>query len=163
MGLFYSGWIGLCSYRQIKMVEHSGLEPPTSSLRTRRSPSWANAPRHALKRLTIIGMDSFCFNEFLLSLPKREIHLFCWTLPLRFPFSKARSWVLVFWTAIFMKTCAVFQRKEPNEINQNLPSFFNTVHKKPNRFDDCWRFGKHRFFQGEKRPSVKTSIWFFSF
>ena len=26
------------------MVEHSGIEPPTSSLRTRRSPSWANVP-----------------------------------------------------------------------------------------------------------------------
>ena len=26
------------------LVEHNGIEPSTSSLRTRRSPSWANVP-----------------------------------------------------------------------------------------------------------------------
>ena len=56
-----------------KMVENSGIEPLTSCVQSRRSPSWANSPRGLLDKnlvflFFLLIVDNFKRNDFLIIL-----------------------------------------------------------------------------------------------
>ena len=46
--VYFSTWVGSFDAYKAKMVENSGIEPLTSCVQGRRSPSWANSPSISL-------------------------------------------------------------------------------------------------------------------